>query len=232
MTYREKVIKEHPEDIGEQWTGGVKYCPAFYGYEEELWCFNRANNSRSKCEECWNREIEEKENKTMKYKVGDVVHAKGKVVELGMDTLLEDVKVKLESGETKWFASKDLVIHEDKTYEQGLEDAWELAKKIDSFDTEERTKILGYITSEYIKTHYTVQEALAKLKAYEDEHTIKVGDVVTFGMRTLVVTYADDEDVVGIERDGYLIKINNASINEIKKTGKRIDIAGMLEQIG
>lgn len=72
----------------------------------------------------------------------------------------------------------DREIPTEKTYEEGLQDAWELAKKIDLFDTEERTKIFGYITSEYIKEHYTVQEALAKLKAYEEEKEIKVGDVV------------------------------------------------------
>lgn len=69
MTFKEKLIQEHPEkDIG--WEIACK-CPEDYGYE-------KSNNvcHEGGCEECWNRKIPEPE-----LKVGDVVRIKDGLVE-------------------------------------------------------------------------------------------------------------------------------------------------------
>lgn len=119
-------------------------------------------------------------------------------------------------------------------YEKGLNDAWELARKIDFFDEKERTKIFGYLTSEYIKEHYTVQEALAKLEAYEKEQEQKIvaGDIVTTinGECEYLVTSVQLPNTLHTvnTRNGYL---QTMKISSAKKTGKHIDIQKILDEL-
>ena len=119
----------------------------------------------------------------------------------------------------------------ERYYEKGLNDAWELARKIDLFDEKERAKIFGYLTSEYIKERYTVQEALAKLEAYEKE--IKVGDVVISdaGHKALVVGFdkGNKDGIFVMRNDGVTgLRVKQS----YTKTGKHIEIQKILEQIG
>ena len=76
---------------------------------------------------------------------------------------------------------------ENKTYEQGLSDAWEAARKIITFtkdgglSVEALEKIFGTQICEEIVRDFDVFEAIAKIKAYEEkqqkiEQEIKVGD--------------------------------------------------------
>lgn len=53
MTYREKLVMEHPECVGDAYPGGCKGCPSTYGYEPE----EDTYEDRSSCTACWNREI-------------------------------------------------------------------------------------------------------------------------------------------------------------------------------
>lgn len=53
MTFREKLKREHPENVDERYyIGGCNRCPKDYGYED-----NSPNCLIMKCSECWNREI-------------------------------------------------------------------------------------------------------------------------------------------------------------------------------
>ena len=124
-----------------------------------------------------------------------------------------------------------------KTYEEGLQDAWELARKI-WFPTG-----LGGIKNETVKSifgcdcfsvadKYTPQEALAKLKAYEEEKEIKVGDVVRLNNSkyTYVVTVIYEERGLtyycGIAENGRWF-----AQRDVTKTGRHIDIEIILGQI-
>ena len=86
-----------------------------------------------------------------------------------------------------------------EAYENGANDAWELAYKLeespfDFYDGIERKDIWGYIDVEDIINQLTGAQALAELKEYEaelKEPVIKIGDRV----RTLV-----DKDNLGTER--------------------------------
>lgn len=88
----------------------------------------------------------------------------------------------VEYGEIIPFSS--LVI-EEKTYEDGLNDAWECAKKIslESFSyqgaltDEELKEAFGTFDLEKIMTNNVV-DVIGKLEAYEANNQIKVGDVV------------------------------------------------------
>ena len=67
------------------------------------------------------------------------------------------------------------------TYTQGLNDAWECARKImlnkvnGGLPTEEHSKIFGYIATSEVLKNYTASEAIAKIKEYEeqDKHKCK-----------------------------------------------------------
>lgn len=119
-------------------------------------------------------------------------------------------------------------------YDKGLADAWELAKKFWYLGNRECKKIFGFEFSIDILEHFTPQEALAKLKAYEDRK-IEVGDVVEikddfdkkfFGV---VVSVEEDNRAKGFLKDG---RYFNSPYGMYKKTGKHIDIQSILEQIG
>ena len=121
----------------------------------------------------------------------------------------------------------------DRTYEQGLNDAWELAKKIWCGKDSENEEIFG---TKYVYEIYqlTPQEALAKLKAYEEAQSkIEVGDVVTTvnGKCPYIVTNVQLPNTLHVinSRNGYTHQIR---IDVCKKTGKHIDISSILEQIG
>lgn len=167
----------------------------------------------------------------MKYKPGDEVFVKAEITDIS-DCEERPYFVAPDCRSIYW-VSEDKIIPADKTYADGLSDAWELAKKIDLFDNEERTKIFGYLTSEYIKEHYTVQEALAKIEAYEKEKEIKVGDVVVIDDENFLVTKvtktAPTITIDGMRSDGDIICYSD---RQFKKTGKHIDIESLLRQIG
>jgi len=60
MTFRERLTKEHPDEIDEKYDGGCCGCPCDYGYEN--WVENyKYCESSANCTDCWNREMEEKE---------------------------------------------------------------------------------------------------------------------------------------------------------------------------
>ena len=125
-----------------------------------------------------------------------------------------------------------------KAYNKGLNDAWELAKKIameksnGGFDSYEIVKIFGFNDMDAIFMSYTPQEALAKLEAYEKEQAeIKVGDVVTIIDKPVVVTRVSEDKtkVDGFGIGGFAMTYK---YDDCKKTGKHIDVQSVLQQIG
>lgn len=123
-----------------------------------------------------------------------------------------------------------------KTYEMGLNDAWELAKKIyhapcdGGLENSEIEEIFGCKFGS-VTYKYTAEEALAKIEAYEKEKEIKVGDVVkhTTEMIEGVVTMVTDVDAYITWIDG---SCGHRELEYLIKTGKHIDIESLLRQIG
>jgi len=60
MKFREKLKQEHPEEVRKIYIGGCKGCPSDYGYEPKRIRCPAATNTMQ-CEECWDREIPEKQ---------------------------------------------------------------------------------------------------------------------------------------------------------------------------
>lgn len=120
----------------------------------------------------------------------------------------------------------------DRTYEQGLNDAWELALKTYRMNCDRRKAILGELTYDETLESLSPQEALAKLKAYE-ETQIEVGDVVTTvnGECPYIVTNVQLPNTLHVinSRNGYAQQIR---IDVCKKTGKHLNVQQFLKQIG
>ena len=127
---------------------------------------------------------------------------------------------------------KDL-IKKDKTYEEGLNDAWELVKKIYKMSESERYEMFNIpVAFTYdILFEVTPQEALAKIEEYE-KNNIKAGDEV----RTFDNTYKGVVTVTRQIGDFYVLWDNGTSgtytPKEVKKTGRTIDIKSFLAEIG
>lgn len=115
----------------------------------------------------------------MGYKAGDEVFIRATVEKVTDDY----VRIYAEGYGERSFSLANAPV-EHKTYESGLEDAWELAKKIvlkaekGGFNYDDFVRIfgIGYYTTLFEKM--TVEEALAKIEAYEKEKEIKVNDIV------------------------------------------------------
>jgi hypothetical protein len=118
-----------------------------------------------------------------------------------------------------------------KTYTDGLNDAWELIKKIFSFNRTERKKAFGCEEIRTVVDCFTIKEAFNMLEAYEEEKAaINVGDVVKG---------------IGVNVEGVIVKIKEPYCyilfcdgsagrhekSDFVKTGKHIEIQKILEQI-
>jgi hypothetical protein len=119
----------------------------------------------------------------------------------------------------------------DEGYNKGLNDAWELLRKLSGLKSDEFLKIYDTCILYEVIYKNTPQEALAKLKAYEEAQEIKVGDVVQSKNYKIVVTKvsADNDVVYGFDNGGNDFCYH---ANDVTKTGKHIDIKSILESIG
>lgn len=125
-----------------------------------------------------------------------------------------------------------------KTYEDGLNDAWECAKNLlkGEYDQYKRFEIFGNTDVDNIFTLLTGAEALAKLKKYEEEQKkaveIKIGDeVINDEEWKGVVTWINPngEYMEVMLEDGTTTQWKKASL---KKTGRHFpQIEEVLKQI-
>ena len=125
-----------------------------------------------------------------------------------------------------------------KTYEDGLNEAWELARKIicstdrGGLRVSELEEIFSCTDFDRVMANYTPQEAAAKIAEWEKKQEIHVGDV-------LLDRIAGDIEVIvsRVQNNSIFVIWSDGSCGELKadnfaKTGRHIDIAGLLAQIG
>lgn len=124
------------------------------------------------------------------------------------------------------------ILHTTDDYNKGLEDAWELAKKIilptfyGGYSSGELQNIFGYRSPESVLKAFTPQEALAKVKAYDNKmNSIRVGDVVTVkgGISDFesIVTKVSGRVVYRLFMDGSCD--GNANKEDLVKTGRHFE---------
>lgn len=120
-----------------------------------------------------------------------------------------------EDGQKEKLANAMIYDHEvaeKKAYERGLNDAWEVARKLvhprlGGYTEEQKQRIFGeYVSSDSILQNFTAPEAIAKIKAYEDKQKCKeckkTKDPIFYGHCVGECDYAkqtEDEIKVGDE---------------------------------
>lgn len=165
--------------------------------------------------------------------------------------------MKLEYARYGYFASREeygeitpfsSLIIEEKTYEDGLNEAWAAAKKIvlgkehGGLPCEDLGKIFtsedGWETEYSVLKNLTPQEAIAKLEAYEAEKQIKVWDVVEYFTAVsnphfgIYLSETKDEHWVLTPYCEAPQSLEKKTGWQFKKTGKHIDISSILAEIG
>lgn len=116
-----------------------------------------------------------------------------------------------------------------QAYENGLHDAWGIAKKIEctgGYDSDELHEIFGTDGIESIFMRYTANEVLEKVKAYEEykkqNNIIRVGDVVRLPDDTIgVVVYSSPTGNINIFTAHGSVRCSTTT--KAKKTDKHYD---------
>ena len=124
-----------------------------------------------------------------------------------------------------------------KTYEDGLNDAWEAVRKISlnvaegGLPTDDLIKIFDGDNPYRIIKKYTGKECVEKIKAWEEKNKFHVGEIVNIeGARKAVVSRVEDNCCYILDETGCVAKYFDTS--SISKTGRTIDIESLLKQIG
>lgn len=162
------------------------------------------------------------------YKAGDKVSVKATV-----ESVMDDcVRIYAEGYGERSFNLEYAPI-EQKTYEQGLADAWELAKKIYDMKCDAIEEIFGVESGFYeVIRNFTYEDCRDKIEAYEFMQRIQEGDVVeaSNGLKGVVVKILPGGGLNIIHENG-LFSADCPDV-KYKKTGKHLEIAELLRQIG
>lgn len=124
----------------------------------------------------------------------------------------------------------------EKTYEDGLNDAWKLARKIQlpkskgGFSAESLEDMFGAYNYELeILENFSATEAMEKVQAWKTK--VHVGDVVMDESGKLcVVTYNEENIMTTVLRENGATGVFPYGV--LTKTGRTLDVAGFLKQIG
>lgn len=172
----------------------------------------------------------------MKYKVGDEVLVKCKINYVDNDASLP-YEVSRAGCIPRFSKPLYILARDDDIETMSAEEAWEIAKKLFAdYSNSELDEIFGKGWSFPKLMELTPQQAKAKIEAWEAEKEVKAGDEVEFDdtandlHRSMYVTSKyNNTDYCGICRNGDTYCVHKS---ELKKTGRHIDITGLLNQIG
>lgn len=168
----------------------------------------------------------------MEYKVGDEVLVKVKInyIDRRSSSMPYEVKEKnnkKNSPATIWIRKEDIQPEPVMT----AEEAWEIARNLfANYSNTELDEIFGKGWTYPKLMKMTPKQAKARIEAWEAEK-INVGDVVMIFDEYGIVTRVDAET-------GFFNVLKESGCTgsykkiEIKKTGRHIDIGGVLKQIG
>ena len=122
-------------------------------------------------------------------------------------------------------------------YENGLNDAWDAARKIAKLNTDEQKRLFGCFGIYFIAHEFSAHEAIEKIRQYEQEQEqqIQVGDEVigiySSGEQTkpFVITKWDSDYYFGIYRDSGEVCQGGL---KLQKTGRHFpEIAEVLRKM-
>lgn len=214
MTFLEKLKEDYPNKKINEFCIGIG-CPSQYNYETGT----NGDCKGISCFECWNREMPNTEPKQ-------------KVVNPPTQETLDFIHENIEVIQPQF--SNPVI---EKAYNTGLNDAWEFAKKLvgvlDDFVDLSYDEVFGYGIDLEIMNVLTIQEAIAKLKAYEEKQKVfLLGEVVEIEgtyERAIVIVNKQDGRYKVLHDDFEIVTYTK---DKLKKTGKHLDIQLVLNQIG
>lgn len=138
-------------------------------------------------------------------------------------------------------ARQDIVADANKSeYERGLNDAWKCAKKIatvDGLSIEELGKIFDTRSMNAILERFSVSEAIAKIKEYEDKQKktddeIHVGDEIYCRgskYKYIVLSILDNGKIFVLSGRGLT---GVFALNQVHKTGRNYPVMEILKELG
>lgn len=170
-----------------------------------------------------------------RYNIGDKVLIEAKISDVDFEDGSYLYRVTFSSEESIWINEIDL-FERNKTYEDGQNDAWELAGKLNELRSPDETaklfKIFNVLRFSQIFETYSYQEAVAKIEAYEAANSLQRDDVVELPNKSLgVVTYADRQLDKYTVVDSWGRGTNGYSAKQLRKTGRTLNISHLLDKI-
>lgn len=160
----------------------------------------------------------------MEFKVEDEVLLKARIIAIGNIN-----RYKVEVGIKEFYVNENYII---PARDMTVEEAWEIAKNLFAdYSNIELDEIFGKGWSFPKLMELTPQQAKAKIEAWETEKEIKVGDEVDIcGDKGIVTSFGTDGDALHVLYfDGIVNSYRRDK--DVKKTGRHIDIDGILNQI-
>ena len=117
-------------------------------------------------------------------------------------------------------ACKDIDIKSkiNAAYRKGMEDAWDAARTL--WNTPNRKEIFGHTTFNTVLTTLTAQEAIEKIKAWEDgKQKINVGDEVeaVYGKAVVIEILGNNKSVIYMYHNA---STGVSGIDKVTKTGR------------
>ena len=179
----------------------------------------------------------------MGYKVGDEVLVKAVINDICVGKV-NSYEVKAVDNPMCGSSARVIYVREEDVLPvptMTAEETWEIARRIvgcseHGLEETKRREIFSRDDAFDVFNLFTEHEAKARIEAWEAEKEIKVGDEVEFDdsandlHRSMYVTSKyNDTDYCGICRNGDTYCVHKS---ELKKTGRHIDIEGLMEQIG
>ena len=118
---------------------------------------------------------------------------------------------------------------QEEAYQKGLSDAWDAARTL--WNTPNRKEIFGHTTFNTVLTTLTAQEAIEKIRQYEQEkeEQIQVGDEVITASGKAVVMGVGPVHFEYVYADG---SHGYDEVKNVKKTGRNFpEIAEVLQKM-
>lgn len=125
---------------------------------------------------------------------------------------------------------------EMEAYNEGVNEAWKIARRIcyyhecSDFRSDILYELFGTRMPSEIMKRFSCQGAQSKFKTFDEKEEIKVGDVVTFLGKPIIVTRVS-EDKTKIDGFGMGGFVNHYDYNLCKKTDSHIDIQQIFKEI-
>jgi len=173
-----------------------------------------------------------------KYKLGDKVRTiKDRDCKIGIITDIDEdasfpYQVRVGDDDNYYYSEDMLEPYIEKTYDDGLRDAWELVRKIYEMPKADLYTIFNTEKCLIIDilTDFTPQQALDKIAEYES-HQIKVDDEVVHedGAYGVVTSFTDGRAHV-LWEDGTVT--TESCMDKLRKTGKKLGVTSLLTQLG